>query len=201
MVLEKDGLALLPSGRIGRRLLVNKSNRPVYVDSHGKRVCMHGERAGTIMGFIQAERGGKEDVRAPSTCDCLNTDGLLSTPASSELGSVPETRGSVFELLVRLDAVEKVVNGRPQRKAVGEGDQEIWIQPAGTLVCSHGNTRKRLIKMKQGSGAVFKCKSMVRCGCTIAPLRRNGSVFSSGVARTISQHTGDGGSDGSGGGE
>ena len=129
---------LLASGRLGRQVQVNRSNRGVFVDSQGKRVCCHGERAGTIQGFIQAERDGQTNVRYPSTCDCANVDGLLSN-APSPNWDVSDL--SLFELLVNLGAEETVTNGRPQRKALGDGADEIWVQPAGTIVCKHGNTR------------------------------------------------------------
>ena len=177
---------LLASGRLGRKIAVNRSNRPVYIDSQGKRVCMHGERAGTIQGFLQAERNGQKDMRYPSTCNCVNVDGLMSS-ASPDLmndGATESSPGSLFELLVVLGAEEKATHGRPQRKALGEGDNEVWVQPAGTLVCQHGNTRKALLKIKEGSSA-FKRKSTVRCSCTIAVPRRVGSVFVARTARAL----------------
>ena len=185
---EMGKTELLASGRLGRQIAVNRSNRPVYIDSQGKNVCMHGERAGTIQGFLQAERDGQKDRRYPSICNCENVDGLLSNTSPDLMndgaGATESSPKSLFELLVVLGAEEKAAYGRPQRKALGEGDNEVWVQPAGTLVCQHGNTRKTLLKIKQGS-STFKRKSTVRCSCTIAVPRRVGSVFVARTARAL----------------
>ena len=47
---------LLASGRLGRQVSVNRSDRPVYVDREGLPCCAHGERATTIQSWLKHER-------------------------------------------------------------------------------------------------------------------------------------------------
>lgn len=170
---------LLASGRVGRQVAINRSDKPVYTDAQDKLVCCHGERASSIMAWLALERSDP-DYKRPSVCDCANIDGLLTEyPHSSAPDSPPDPNLSLplYKLLGVLGAEEKTIHSRPQRKALGSGESEVWVQPSGTLVCTHGNTRKMLARMAADSTTRFKSKSVQRCHCKIAVPRRIGSVF------------------------
>ena len=168
---------LLDSGRTGRQVAVNRSDNPVFLDSQGKLVCRHGERAASIQEWMAKERMDPRYER-PSVCDCGNIDGLLRKYDINQGNTVMSPlQGSLYKLLGNLGAEQKVVNTRPQRKAITTSDCEVWVQPTGTLVCKHGNTRKVLAKIAAGRGASFKRKSFVTCNCVLKVPRRTGSIF------------------------
>ena len=170
---------LLASGRIGRKVGVNRSDRPVFVDSDGHICCEHGERAATIQSWINAERETPGTaVCRPSVCDCANLDGLLTTYDVPE-EQWPVHGGSLFKLCGSLGTAEITANTRPQRFVLTtyEG-HELWVQPSGMIVCKHGNSRKTLNKLNTCKTARFRSSSIVKCSC--GPLsipRRVGSVF------------------------
>ena len=168
---------LLDSGRTGRQVTVNYSDNPVFLDNQGKLVCHHGERAASIQEWISKERTDPSYER-PSRCDCGNIDGLLTDYDIDKNDRVKSpSQGSLYKLLGSLGAEQKVINTRPQRKAITTSDGEVWVQPAGTLVCVHGNTRKTLAKMAAGRCVSFKRKSLVPCNCMLKVPRRTGSIF------------------------
>ena len=172
---------LLDSGRTGRQVAVNRSDKPVFLDSQGKLVCHHGERAASIQEWMAKERMGPSYER-PSVCDCGNIDGLLRKYDINQGDRVMSPlQGNLYKLLGNLGAEQKVINTRPQRKAIATSDGEVWVQPTGTLVCTHGNTRKALAKIAAGRGVSFKRKLSVTCNCVLKVPRRTGSIF--GVCR------------------
>ena len=132
---------LLSSGRLGREVGVNRSDRPVFIDSEGHICCEHGERAPTIQAWLNAERA-KDGGSRPSVCDCQNLDGLL-TSYSVEESEWPKLTCSVYKQLGALGAQETNFNTRPQRFALTTREGvELWVQPSGMLVCKHGNSKK-----------------------------------------------------------
>ena len=140
---------LLASGRIGREVGVNRSDRPVFVDSDGHICCEHGERAATIQSWINAERETPDTaVSRPSVCDCANLDGLLTTyDVPNE--NLPVHGGSLFKLCGSLGTAEITANTRPQRFVLTTHEgHELWVQPSGTIVCKQqsedcGTTKHR----------------------------------------------------------
>ena len=170
---------LLASGRIGREVGVNRSDRPVFVDAEGHICCEHGERAATIQSWINVERENPETtVCRPSVCNCANLDGLL-TSYQVPCDERPAPSGSLFKLVGSLGAAEIKANTRPQRFVLTthEGN-EIWVQPSGTRVCKHGNTQKTLHKLNSCNSARFRSTSIVKCNCrSLSVPRRVGSVF------------------------
>ena len=115
----------------------------------------------------------------PSACDCGNIDGLLSvyTYDTESLHEPALEDLSLYKLLERLGAEQRTVNTRPQCKAITTKTGEVWVQPAGTLVCKHGNTRKVISKLTAGGTCSFKRKSLVKCDCALHIPRRTGSIF------------------------
>ena len=173
---------LLASGRLGREVGTNRSDQPVYIDSEGHTCCKHGERAPTIQAWINAERAKEEGdaTSRPSGCDCQNLDGLL-TSYDVDREQWPKLTCSLYKQLGALNAEETTFNTRPQRFALTTHEGvELWVQPSGTLVCKHGNTKKTLNKLLQNTNdkAKFRSSRIVKCGCTsLAVPRRVGSVF------------------------
>jgi len=165
---------ILASGRIGRQVAINRSDCPVFLDQHGHAVCRHGERATSIMSWIALQRKDASFVRK-SSCDCENVDGLLTEYVKLETDASLEL--PLYQLLAEVGAEQRMVNTRPQRKALATPSSEIWVQPNGTLVCVHGNTRKTLAKMAKGVKAGFKRKSTEVCACRLSVPRRVGSIF------------------------
>ena len=178
---------LLESGRMGRQVALNRSDKPVFVDNQGKLTCHHGERAICIQEWLAKERADESFVR-PSVCDCQNIDGLLTDYklADTDKCVCPASMRDFYQLLGALDAEQKVLNTRPQRKALTTPEGELWMQPSGTLVCTHGNTRKMLSRFAAGHAPSFKRKSLTPCKCTLRIPRRRGSVFA--VLRASGQH-------------
>ena len=170
---------LLASGRIGREVGVNRSDRPTFVDAEGNICCEHGERPMTIQSWINMERDNPEaTVCRPSVCNCANLDGLLTSYHVPD-DERPAPRGSLFKLVGSLGAAEIKANTRPQRFVftTHEGS-EIWVQPSGTIVCKHGNSQKTLNKLNTCKNARFRSKSIVKCSClSLSIPRRVGSVF------------------------
>jgi len=76
-----------------------------------------------------------------------------------------------------MGADQRTVNSRPQRKALETVNGDLWILPRGTLVCTHGNTRRTLGKIARDPTIRLKGKNVVRCSCKISIPRRCGSVF------------------------
>lgn len=170
---------LLASGRIGREVGVNRSDRPVFVDAEGHICCEHGERAATIQSWINAERENPEaTVCRPSVCNCANLDGLLTSYHVPD-AERPVQSGSLFKLVGSLGTTEIKANTRPQRFVLTtHKGNEIWVQPSGTIVCRHGNSQKTLNKLTMGKEARFRSASVVKCACrSLSIPRRVGSVF------------------------
>tara|TARA_B110001452_G_scaffold86424_1_gene70600 strand:+ start:437 stop:1027 length:591 start_codon:yes stop_codon:yes gene_type:complete len=173
---------LLASGRLGRKVGINRSDRPVFIDSEGHICCEHGERAPTIQAWINLERAKDEgDVtNRPSVCDCQNLDGLLTRYDIDE-AQWPKLTCPLFKQLGSLGAAEAKFNTRPQRFALTTHEGvELWVQPSGMLVCKHGNSKKTLNKLLQNTNdkAKFRSSRIVKCGCSsLAVPRRVGSVF------------------------
>ena len=167
---------VLASGRLCRQVAVNRSDKPVYVDAQGKLTCHHGERSPSIMYWIAKERSDP-NYKRPSVCDCANVDGLLTDYSYDPPAPHPNPQVPLYQLLRELGAEEKVIHSRPQRKVLGSGDSETWVQPSGTIVCAHGNTRHTVERMKADPSMRFKRKSIQKCCCTILIPKRIGSVF------------------------
>jgi len=170
---------LLASGRVGREVGVNRSDRPVYIDAEGHICCEHGERAATIQSWTNAERTNLGTAACrPSVCNCANIDGLLTSYHVPD-DEWPAPSGSLFKLVGSLGAAEIKANTRPQRFVLTthEGN-EIWVQPSGTIVCRHGNSQKTLNKLTTCKTARFRSASIVKCSCrSVSIPRRVGSVF------------------------
>ena len=178
-------MTLLPSGRLGCEVATNRSDQPVFVDSDGHPCCRHGERAATIQAWLNAERKDPAFER-PSCCDCENLDGLMtSVDGEGRRSDIPEddlpkTDAPLYQLLGMLNHPEKKCNTRPQRFLLTThvGD-EIWVQPAGSLVCKHGNSKKMLKKIQKAEPtASYKNRRLEKCTCSLSVPRRVGTVFS-----------------------
>jgi hypothetical protein len=184
--MEIGSTVLLPSGRVGRQVAINRSDKPVFIDNEGKLVCNHGERAPSIMCWLASERTDPTFVR-PSVCDCGNIDGLMTEYQikESDRPKPPSAEQPLYKFLGTVGAEETIMNTRPQRKALVTRHGEIWVQPAGTLVCKHGNTRKTLAKIANGN-LCFKRKPCMLCKCSLKIPRRVGSIF---VSKTGSSKT------------
>ena len=140
---------------------------------------MHGERASTIISWVKDERENAENpIDRPSLCSCENVDGLLST-YSIDKEQWPKKDGSLYKLLGLLGAEEANVNTRPQRYALTtHAGVEVWVQPTGTLVCKHGNTKKLLAKVAtKDDSTKFRSSRITKCGCSLSIPRRVGSIF------------------------
>jgi hypothetical protein len=176
---ELGPVVFLPSGRLGRQISVNRSDRPVFIDCDGKSCCSHGERAPSVLAWLSQEKLNPHFQR-PSVCDCGNVDGLMTTYDIKE-SDRPTLEGSLFKFLGTMGSEEKVMNTRPQRLALKTPSCELWVQPVGTIVCEHGNSRKVLNRMINDA-ARFKRKGVVKCNCKMQLPRRIGSVFCGGKA-------------------
>jgi hypothetical protein len=171
-------ITLLPSGRLGSEVATNRSDQPVFVDSDGHPVCKHGERAATIQAWLNAERKDHAFAR-PSSCDCENLDGLMTTRDVPEEDLPKIDTPNLYKLLGLLGHKEIKNNTRPQRFALTtHANAEIWVQPTGTLVCKHGNSKKMLAKIQKAEPTSFRSKKMVMCNCSLSVPRRVGTVFS-----------------------
>ena len=169
---------LLLSGRLGRQVTVNRSDNAVFIDSEGQLCCKHGERAPTIQAWLNAERVASEDngFTRPSSCDCQNVDGLL-TSYNIEETEWPKMGCSLYKCLGALGASE-IKHARPQRFAIKTHESsEIWVQPSGTLVCKHGNSKKMLNKLLANRDTKFRSSRVTKCYCSLRVPRRVGSVF------------------------
>ena len=172
----------LLSGRLGRQVTVNRSDNAVFIDSEGQLCCKHGERAPTIQAWLNAERArtaAKEDsdFSRPSSCDCKNVDGLL-TNYKIEKTEWPKMGSSLYKCLGALGAQETSQHARPQRFAITTNENsEIWVQPSGTLVCKHGNSKKLLKKLATNRDTKFRSSCVIKCYCSLTVPRRVGSVF------------------------
>ena len=169
---------LLVSGRLGRQVSTNRSDNAVFIDSEGHLCCKHGERAPTIQAWLNMERGSVGFSR-PSTCDCQNIDGLL-TSYKIEKSEWPKMMScSLYKCLGALGAQE-INHARPQRFAITTNeDSEIWVQPSGTLVCKHGNSKKLLKKLATNRDTKFRSSCIIKCHCSLSVPRRVCSVFAS----------------------
>ena len=171
-----NALQLMASGRLGVPVATSKSDQPVLIDTSGHIMCMHGERAPSIQAWLNAERADASFQR-PSVCTCQNLDGLLTDYKHATAPALPSENISLFKLLGTLQAQEVVNNGRPQRLAIETPSSQIWIQPTGTIVCRHGNTRKVLCKIAKDGQARHRRNGVTKCDCSISIPRRVGSVF------------------------
>ena len=170
-------VCLLPSGRIARQVSINRSNEPVFIDKDGVTCCRHGERGATIQAWLNTERADPEFSR-PSTCDCGNLDGLLTAYDITTVDlPVLEKDETLFKLLGTMGADELKVNSRPQRLALKTDKCELWIQPTGTIVCKHGNSRKVIARMAKAEATRFRSSRIVKCNCYLSVPRRVGSVL------------------------
>ena len=168
---------LLPSGRLARQVSVNRSDEAVFIDKDGVTCCRHGERGATIQAWINSERVDP-NFKRPSVCDCGNLDGLLTcydiTPIDYPM---LDKSGSLYKLLGTTGADEVKVNSRPQRLALKTGETEIWIQPTGTIVCKHGNSRKVIARMKKAGSTRSRSLCTIPCSCNLSIPRRVGSII------------------------
>lgn len=170
---------LLLSGRLGRQVTVNRSDNAVFIDSEGQLCCKHGERAPTIQAWLNAERVASEGngFTRPSSCDCQNVDGLLTTSYNIKETEWPKMGCSLYKCLGALGAPE-IKHARPQRFAIATHESsEIWVQPSGTLVCKHGNSKKMLNKLLANRDTKFRSSRVTKCYCSLRVPRRVGSVF------------------------
>ena len=165
---------LLASGRIGRQIATNRSGKPVYIDTSGLTCCEHGERHPSITSWITQARIDPTFQR-PSSCDCENVDGLMTNYEVDKL-DLPSADTPLYKLLGAMGNEEKVVNTRPQRIALKTPTCELWIQPGGTIVCPHGNSRRVLNRMRK-EATRFRSNGVIKCSCAMNVPRRVGSVF------------------------
>jgi len=131
------------------------------------------------MSWVKAERENAENALGrPSRCSCENVDGLLSTYSIAE-EQWPKKGCSLYKLLGLLGAEEENVNTRPQRYVLTtHAGAEIWVQPTGSLVCKHGNTKKILTKVAtRGDSSKFRSSRITKCDCALSIPRRVGSIF------------------------
>lgn len=171
-----ESLRLTSAGRLGVQVATSKSDQPVLVCTEGKAMCVHGERAASIQAWLNAERADP-NYKRPSVCTCKNIDGLL-TDYRGATRPVPSVNlKSLYKLLGTLNAAECINNSRPQRLAIKTPAAELWIQPAGTVVCKHGNTRKVVAKMQKSDEARHRRSGVTKCACCLMVPRRVGSVF------------------------
>ena len=180
-------VSILSSGRLGYPVSTNRSGRPVFVDTKGVRMCIHGEKVSTIRKWMTAEQADPCFKRW-SQCTCRNVDGLMSARPVVACNP-PEAYGSkcdnLYGLLGALGAPEEEINSRPQRFALKTAGAELWVQPSGMVVCEHGNSRKIMDKLQRQRcsteeslpPAHLRAKRVVRCGCIMKIPRRHGSVF------------------------
>jgi hypothetical protein len=71
-----------------------------------------------------------------------------------------------------------------ERRALRMGDTELWIQPSGSIVCRHGNSRKVIKRMSKADDTVrFKGTGVIKCACSLSVPRRVGSVLVSAKAK------------------
>ena len=175
MGLDTPPVRLLASGRLGQQVSVNRSDRPVFIDPDAQLCCEHGERAMTIQSWLTLERSNP-DFKRPSVCDCQNIDGLLTSYPEAQV-CLPSAEESLYKVLGEIGSEETRPSSRPQRLALRmSSGAEVWVQPSGTLVCRHGNSRKILARMNQGEKR-FRSKGVVKCNCVLTVPRRVGSVF------------------------
>lgn len=175
-----DRLRLTPAGRLGVQVATSKSDQPVLVCAEGKAMCMHGERAASIQAWLNAERADPSYKR-PSVCNCKNMDGLMTDYRSvAAAPGVPSVdKKSLYKLLGTLKKKQCTNNSRPQRLCIKTTTAELWVQPAGTIVCKHGNTRKAIAKMAKTDSARHRRNGVTTCTCCLTVPRRIGSVFAS----------------------
>jgi len=171
---------LLPSGRDARQVSINRSDEPVFIDKDGVTCCRHGERGPTIQAWLNSERADP-DFKRPSVCDCGNLDGLLTAYdlTAADLPTLGEGE-TLFKLLGTMNVDEIKVNSRPQRLALKTSKSELWIQPTGTIVCKHGNSRKVIARMMRdvpGEVKRFRSSRVTKCHCCLSIPRRVGSVL------------------------
>ena len=168
---------LLASGRIARQVSINRSDEPVFIDKDGATCCRHGERGATIQAWLNTERVNPAFER-PSVCDCGNLDGLLTAYdiTAADLPVLKEGQ-TLFKILGEMGADELKVNSRPQRLALKTSKSELWIQPTGTIVCKHGNSRKVIARMAKDGATRFRSSRVVKCNCCLSVPRRVGSVL------------------------
>ena len=179
---------LLASGRVARQVSINRSNEPVFIDKDGVTCCRHGERGPTIQAWLNSERSDPAFER-PSVCDCGNLDGLLTAYdiTSADFPTLGEGE-TLFKLLGTMDVDEIKVNSRPQRLALKTNKSELWIQPTGTIVCKHGNSRKVIARMKgDGEAKRFRSSRVTKCDCCLSIPRRVGSVLVAKNARVCDE--------------
>jgi hypothetical protein len=168
---------LLTSGRIGRQVATNRCGKPVFIDTNGLTCCEHGERHPSITSWINSARANPSFQR-PSPCTCENVDGLMTNYEVDTL-DLPPADIPLYKLLTAMGNEEKMVNTRPQRIALKTPTCELWIQPSGTIVCPHGNSRKVLGRMRK-EATRFRSNGVVKCNCMMNIPRRVGSVFAGG---------------------
>ena len=77
---------LLASGRLGRKVAVNRSDKPVYVVEGGEMCCEHTELASAIHAWKLREKADP-DYERPSVCDCQNVDGERAPSARVTLSA------------------------------------------------------------------------------------------------------------------
>ena len=187
-ICKQVSIEILPSGRLGYPVSINRSGRPVFVDSKGVRMCMHGEKVTTIRMWKKAEQADPGFERG-SECTCCNVDGLMTARAAAACeppAAFDPTCDNLYGLLGALDAPEKEIDSRPQRLALKTAGAELWIQPSGMVVCEHGNSRKILSKLceqrklcspAESPPVHFRSKRVARCDCIMKVPRRHGSIF------------------------
>lgn len=140
-------VVILSSGRVGRKVGVNRSDKP--------RSTSTPQRWASIQSWTALERGSPATYRLPSHCDCIDTEGLQTAATSAAVAAeeLPPCglRGEpLWELAVATGAPEKWVYGRPQRllHTSVEG-HELWVGRKGALLCSHGHSKGMLRRFKE----------------------------------------------------
>ena len=153
------GVRLLASGRIGRlTAIATKTGNPVYRGIDGSLLCCHGE----VRSYVGSRLAGKKVEEESGSCDCQNTDGLFTY---TDTTPKPPVNVSLFELLGETGAEERIVDGRPIRRACTSGClASVWIGLITNVVCEHANGRTR--RDKPGG-----------CGCIVVIPRRRHSAF------------------------
>ena len=166
-------LVLLPALRFAVRHHVEPDGKEIYLSSDGCLLCPHGEKSSTICHWLVEEKAARAKgqvprrrggVRAISSCDCQNTEGLNTAPGDEV--KPPVLPASLFAFLEEQQTETVMVKGREARRAP-HLTGPTFVTTTGALVCRHGFSRKSLIEKKRSSVASTRRPA---CGCELQAL-------------------------------
>ena len=156
----KPKWTVLPNGRPGMELPLQKGVR-VYLAHDGvKRLCRHGECSSTIFKYKS-----REDKARYSVCDCKNADGLTAARRSKQPDDWdPPT---FYEILVMNDTEEVEQPGGRKARFIPYSDANgacpAFMLPSGQLRCRHGNSESTLRRKMKNPELKLKAD----CGCEL----------------------------------